>query len=95
MTSILIRWLANGRIRRYGQSRKIEGRQQDFMWRLEALDDMTRMKRRAEEKESEKANKKVMDYTAALNKVQAIRALNKQKHECKFSQTKTMVSWYK
>ena len=95
MTSILIRWLANGRNRRYGQSRKIEGRQQDFMWRLEALDDMTRMKRRAEEKESEKANKKVMDYTVALNKVQAIRALNKQKHECTFSQTKTMVSWHK
>ena len=95
MTSILIRWLANGRNRRYGQSRKIEGRQQDFMWRLEALDDMTRMKRRAEENDCEKANKKVMNYTATLNKVQAIRALNKQEHECTFSQTVTMVSWYK
>ena len=64
-----------------------------FKLGTEALDDMTRMKRRAEEKESEKANKKIMDYTAALNKVQAIRVLNKQEHECTFSQTKTMVSW--
>ena len=95
MTSILIRWLANGRNRRYGQSRKIEGIQQDFMWRLEALDDMTRMKRRAEEKDCEKANKKVMNYTATLNKVQAIRALNKQEHEWTVAQTKTIVSWYK
>ena len=46
-----------------------------FKLGTEALDDMTRMKRRAEEKESEKANKKAMDYTAALNNVQAIRAL--------------------
>ncbi len=38
----------------------------------EALDDMTRRKRRAEEKETEKANKKVMDYTTTFNKVQAI-----------------------
>ena len=53
------------------------------------------MKRRAEEKESEKANKKVMYYTAALNKVQAIRALNKQEHEWTVAQTKSMVSWYK
>ena len=37
-----------------------------FKLGTEALDDMTRMKRRAEEKKSEKANKKVMDYTAAL-----------------------------
>ena len=60
-----------------------------FKLGTEALDDMTtRMKRRAEEKESEKANKKVLNYTATLNKVQAIRALNKQEHEC-------MVSWYK
>ena len=67
-----------------------------FKLGTEALDDMTtRMKRRAEEKESEKANKKVMNYTATLNKVQAIRALNKQEHKCTFSQTKTMVSWYK
>ena len=66
-----------------------------FKLGTEALDDMTRMKRRAEERESEKANKKVLDYTAALNKVQAIRALNKQEHECTCSQTKTMVSWYK
>ena len=55
-----------------------------FKLGTEALDDMTRMKRRAEEKESEKANKKVMDYTAALNKMQEIRALNKQEHECTF-----------
>ena len=44
----------------------------------ETMDNTTRMKRRAEEKESEKANKKVMNYTATLNKVQAIRALDKQ-----------------
>ena len=37
-----------------------------FKLGTEALDDMTRIKRRAEERESEKANKKVMDYTAAL-----------------------------
>ena len=77
MASILIRLLANGRSRRYGQSHKIKGIQQDYLWRLDALtwertqDDMTRMKRRAEQKESEKKNKKVMYYTAALNKVQA------------------------
>jgi len=66
-----------------------------FKLGTEALDDITRMKRRAEEKESEKTNKKGMNYTATLNKAQAIRALNKQEHECTFSQTKTMVSWYK
>ena len=65
------------------------------MWRLEALDDMTRMKRRSEEKDSEKTNKKVMNYTAILNKVQATRALNKQEHEWTVAQTKTIVSWYK
>jgi hypothetical protein len=37
-----------------------------FKLGMEALDDMTRMKRGAEEKESEKANKKVMNYTATL-----------------------------
>ena len=103
MASISIRWVANGRNRRYGQSRKIKGSYTAgllvaagrFKLVTEALDDMTRMKRRAEEKQSEKANKKVMNYTATLNKVQAIRALNKQEHECTFSQTKTMVSWYK
>ena len=66
-----------------------------FKLGTEALDDMTRMKRRAEEKESEKANKKVMYYTAALNKVQAIRALNEQEHEWMVAQTKTMVSCHK
>jgi hypothetical protein len=54
---------------------------------------MTRKKRRAEEKEIEKANKKVMDYTATLNKVQAIRALNKQPHKWMVALTKTMVLW--
>jgi hypothetical protein len=36
-----------------------------------------------------------MNYTATLNKVQAIRALNKQEHEWTVAQTKTIVSWYK
>ena len=36
-----------------------------------------------------------MDYTTTLNKVQAIRALNKQAHEWTVAQTKTMVSWHK
>ena len=48
-----------------------------------------------EEKESEKANKKLMDsYTTTMNKVQAIRVLNKQAHEWMVMQ-KTMVTWHK
>ena len=67
-----------------------------FKLGTEALDDMTRSKRRAEEKESEKATKKVMDYTAILNEVQAIRAISKQPHKWMVAwQTKTMVFWYK
>ena len=66
-----------------------------FKLGTEALDDMTRRKRRVEEKESEKASVKIMDYTTTLNKVQAIRALNKQEHEWTVAQTKTIVSWYK
>ena len=40
-----------------------------FKLGTETLHDMTRRKRGVEEKESEKANKKLMDYTTTLNKV--------------------------
>ena len=57
---------------------------------------MTGNKKRDEE-EIEKAKKKLMDYATTLNKVQAIRFLNKQEPHSKWIvvQTKTMVSWYK
>ena len=53
-----------------------------FKLGTKTMDDKTRRKRRAEDKEIEKANKKVMEHAATLNKVQAIsRGLNKQPHE--------------
>ena len=89
MTSTLIsRFLANKRSQRYWRLRQNKryvaglhvaaGR---FKLGLEALDNMTRRKTRAKEKEIEKAKMKVMDYTITFKKVQAIRVLNKQSHE--------------
>ena len=55
-----------------------------FKLGMEALlDNMTSRKRRAQKKNSESGNKKLMDYTTTLNKVQAIRAFSKHSHKWK------------
>ena len=60
-----------------------------FKLGMEALlDNMTSRKRRAQKKNSESGNKKLMDYTTTLNKVQAIRAFNKHSHKWKSGASK-------
>jgi hypothetical protein len=66
-----------------------------FKLGTETLEDMTRRKRMAEERESEKSNKKLQDHNTLRDKIQAIRALNKEPHNWTVAQTKTMATWYK